>query len=420
LFCAIALGALLGCGVETSSAGDEDGISGLDSETADPEDEDGDDDDDDDDDDDTKWDVSSGLDVGVGCGEPDEEDALLSYIWIANSSQGTMSKIDTETMVEEGRYMVRPDGAGSPSRTTVALSGNVAIAARHGGVTKVWANHADCVESNGQPGLQTSEGGLDVLAWDVEECRAWHTPLGYESNRPMAWAPGVFNDNTCKWQDEKLWTSGWNHGGPEILLLNGDSGAVEEWIEVPDEPKHLYGGAVDGNGNFWGLVRNDNLIRVDREDFTLQSWEYPGGPGYGISVDSKGRPWLCGGGHASRFDPEAETWQTTPGGLEVYGIGGCMTDGNGTLYTGLYGWGKLIAIDTETVTHAGQYVIPSYVHGVSVDFAGKVWGVSFSGSDAYRVDPETGHYDVFSGLTGAYTYSDMTGFALSHAGTPAG
>ena len=34
--------------------------------------------------------------------------------------------------------------------------------------------------------------------------------------------------------------------------------------------------------------------------------------------------------------------------------------------------------------------------------------------------PETLEFDTFNGLTNPYTYSDMTGFALSIAGTPAG
>ena len=52
----------------------------------------------------------------------------------------------------------------------------------------------------------------------------------------------------------------------------------------------------------------------------------------------------------------------------------------------------------------------------SVDFQGNVWGVSFAGSNAYRANPTTGAVDVYGGLIGAYTYSDMTGHALSTVG----
>jgi len=42
------------------------------------------------------------------------------------------------------------------------------------------------------------------------------------------------------------------------------------------------------------------------------------------------------------------------------------------------------------------------------------------GAEAWRVDPATAQIDTFTGLTNPYTYSDMTGFALSQSGSPAG
>ena len=371
-----------------------------------------------------KWDVNTIPDASHNCGtggggnNPD-----FSYIWIANSSQNTMTKLNTETMLEEGRYWVRPDLGGSPSRTTVSLSGNVAISARvsGGGVSKFWANIEDCEESNGMPGIQTSTGANDVLAWDVEECRAWHQPhpgKNYWSNRPMAWAPGDFNDGTCQWENEKLWNSGSN-GQTDVLLIDGETGNIDETIVIPQVGGgYLYGGAVDSEGNFWGLQNSVNIIRVDREDFSVQAWPLPGnGPGYGITVDVENRVWTCGGGHASRFDPETEQWQSTPGA--VAGIGGCMTDGGTRLYHSRYSEGVIVAIDTETVTPVQEYIIPAYVHGISVDFQGNIWGVTFAGSQVFRVNPETEVVDTYGGLIGAYTYSDMTGFGLSSvAGDP--
>jgi hypothetical protein len=366
------------------------------------------------------FDVAS-PDGGIGCGGgPGDGDGLLSYIWIANSSQGTVSKINTQSMVEEGRYLVRPDSAGSPSRTSVSLSGDVAVANRTGGVTKIYGNVDDCLESNGMPGLQTSSGGDDVLAWGTEECVAWHTPLAYSSNRPMAWAQGVWNSETCRYEDEKLWTAGANGSGTaQVLLLDGETGLVEQTIAVPVVTSSIgiYGGAVDGDGNFWGIETPARLIRVDRDTFAVQSWAGPSA--YGIAVDSVGRPWFCGGGGASRFDPLTETWQSlpSPGGNNW---GGCMTDGAGTLWHSRQLDGMLVGIDTENLTVVEQIQLPAYAHGISIDFHGNVWAVGFVSSQAYRVDPVTGTIDTFSNLVGAYTYSDMTGFALSAAGTPSG
>lgn len=61
------------------------------------------------------------------------------------------------------------------------------------------------------------------------------------------------------------------------------------------------------------------------------------------------------------------------------------------------------------------------MHGVSIDFYGYVWGVRF-GQSAYRVDKDDLSFETFVGLVGPYTYSDMTGWALSNVvgGTPSG
>ncbi len=344
------------------------------------------------------------------CGGAGNGGLELSYIWIANSAQGTISKLDTSTMVEEGRYQARPF-AGDPSRTSVNLAGDVAVANRNGGVTKFWANEADCQDSNGQVGIQTSHGANDVRAWGTDECMAWHTPLNCSSNRPVAWTRGEFNEAECRFEGMQLWTA----CDGQVLLLDGETGAIEETIPVGGGGggwSFIYGGAADADGNFWGLdVGNGTLFRIDYQTLALQSWALPPSGGYGITVDPEGRPWVCGGGGVSRFNLDTSTWTSNGGG----GIGGCMTDGDQLIWHS-NDWGLLMGFNIETLAIDEQIQLPEYVHGVSVDFQGKVWGVSFAGNNAYRADPVTDHVDTYSGLTGAYTYSDMTGFALSTVG----
>ena len=62
-----------------------------------------------------------------------------------------------------------------------------------------------------------------------------------------------------------------------------------------------------------------------------------------------------------------------------------------------------------------SFPVGGNVKGVSIDFDGKIWGVS-KGSDAYRLDPADGSFETFSDLVGAYSYSDMTGFSLTQVG----
>ena len=358
------------------------------------------------------------LDLGVlDLGGPDcglnNGDLGLSYIWIANSTEGTISKIDTLALQERGRYIVRPDAAGNPSRTSVNLAGDVAVANRNGGITKIHALAERCAESNGTPGIQTAEGP-EFLPWGVEECVAWHTPMDYASQRPVAWTQGTFAPETCSFRGQKLWTAGLNTPGTiDILRLDGDTGAVEAIVTVSGvhlDKYGIYGAAVDAHGNFWGAqVGQAQLHFVDFETLEHRSWDLEVGA-YGITVDSKGYVWTCSG-NASRFDPATETWQRVLAGE----YGGCMEDGAGTLYKATPG--GIVALDTTTLEIKATYALPQHVHGISVDFHGYIWGVT-QGTDAYRLDPKDGSFQTLTGLVGAYTYSDMTGFALSTVGVP--
>ncbi len=350
---------------------------------------------------------------GMGGDDPD-----FSYIWIANSQQNTISKIDTQTLVEKGRYWVRPDQGGSPSRTSVNLSGDVVTASRNGGFTKFYARVESCVESNGIPGIQTSTDA-NMLPWDQEECRAWHTPMGYASQRPAAWTQGTFNNASCTYADQKVWTSGNNlqNGTVDVLLVNGDTGAIESNVQVSGIQADfygIYGAAVDKDGNFWGSQLGQGyLVNINRQTLEVKTWPMATS-GYGMTVDSKGYVWTCSG-TVARFDPMTETWLTN----SVGGNGGCMEDGKGTLYMS-GGATNIVAVDTETLQVKTTYPVPLYVHGISIDFYGYVWGVSM-GTEAYRLDiAQNGALQTFTGLVGAYTYSDMTGFALSNVGQPSG
>jgi hypothetical protein len=371
-----------------------------------------------------KWDLGTLPDASLNCDSLGGEDPK-SYIWIANSSQSTVSKINTQTLIEEARYYTRGDAAGNPSRTSVSLSGNAVVANRSGGVAKFFSNIEDCLDTNGVPGIQTSTGPNDILPFGQDECMHWFTMFPYTTQRPVTWSAGEFNQGSCTYENEKVWTAG-NMGNAEVVLMDGETGVVEETVIIPNVVgwAGLYGGAVDGDGNFWTVDHNwsgpSTLIRVDGQMFVYDTWPVEGQVHYGLAVDSQGRAWLCGSGGASRFDPQTETWDHLPPPNGGSALGGCMEDANGVLWHSRYPDAVLVGIDTDTLQVVQSINIPAYVHGVSIDFEGHVWGVEFGGSRAFRVDPMTLQIDIVTGLVGAYTYSDMTGFALSAVGTPSG
>ena len=96
-------------------------------------------------------DVGDGMDSAGGgdCQSGTDGELEFSYVWVANSAEATVSKVDTVTMVEEGRYRTAPEtGFASPSRTSVSLSGDVGVANRLGGVVKIYGNTEKCQESS--------------------------------------------------------------------------------------------------------------------------------------------------------------------------------------------------------------------------------------------------------------------------------
>jgi hypothetical protein len=357
---------------------------------------------------------TEGVIPGECCGPAD-----WSYIWIANSSQGSVSKINTRTLVEEGRYYTR-DTPGNPSRTSVSVDGRaVAVANRYGGVVKIWARPEDCA------GADTSTGAGDIRPWGTDDCVAWYTPFPQAtSQRPVAWTTGVLDQATCEWQGQKIWTAeGRGGAGPGtcsddrvyVHRLDGETGAIEDTVELlmPCTTFGVYGGVVDANNDLW-LTRlfegSPGAVRVDHETLTYDTV----GPfyGYGITVDHNGRIW-GGTGVPGRWDPATSTWTTIMGSIQNAGVG-LAEDHVGRMWVGING--GIQAIDVETmalgpsVMFAGE-VIQS--KGISVDVDGYIWAVPDSQTRAYKVDPDDFAYEQFDGLVGAYTYSDMTGGAIN-------
>jgi len=390
-----------------------------------------------------------------------------SFIWIANTDEGTVSKLDTRTtpIVELARYKVSPNGQGKPSRTSVGPDGSVAVANRGGtsgqpsleaGITKIYASEDRCVDTNGNGKVDTSHGKSDVLPWGEDECVAWHRPLDYWSNRPVAWAPVQLDSN----EGAKLWTAATTTCSNaacsfDVLRLNGVTGEIEDTVKVgplmgPDftgagapspfplpfpipggsalENYGPYGGASDAGGNFWTFTATTtHLVRVDFLTLDVRSWPVPEGNGYGITIDRKGRVFVCGSQGVSRFDPATEQWQASSATNVRLGYNGCMVDGKDTIWVGGggdSGANGLHAFNIDTLAWVASHEVGP-VKGVSIDIDGYVWGVSggagaggFGGppTDAHRLDPKSGTWETYSGLNNPYSYSDMTGFGLKQAG----
>jgi DNA-binding beta-propeller fold protein YncE len=372
-------------------------------------------------------------DGGFACG------CEFNYVWVANTIESTVSKINMETLVEEARYLTRADGMGNPSRTSVSLTGDVAVANRHGGLVKFHADPAKCKDTNGVPGIQTSTGKNDVLAWDMEECRAWYVDFPTSNQRPVAWTQGEVVAGGCTTTNEKVWTvmsetknlfpGQGGPGGIIVSLVDGETGAIDKQITIPTfsgEGYGAYGAAVNSHGDLFiaplGFIGQAKIAKVYIDNFAYKVWPVPTeiGP-YGITVDHKGRVWLSSNAismnGAARFDPDAEKWDLVPGFYSGAGIAEGQDDwmwvasGNGAT-----------AVHIDTLEIGPVFNSPYYIKGLGTDAKGFLWAVNYAlDEEGNQVDPEMvmkidvdtlTMVDSYDGLNRPYTYSDFTGNAL--------
>ena len=142
-----------------------------------------------------KFDLGPIPDNPQGCGGGDGDVmSEFSYIWIANSTQGSVSKIDTVSTIEEGRYYVTNDPTMESSRTSVNQYGDVAIGHRFSPrVTKVAALPENCIDKNNNGMIDTSTGPNDIRPYLEDECVLWSIDLPFtqaNGSRGVAWEGG--------------------------------------------------------------------------------------------------------------------------------------------------------------------------------------------------------------------------------------
>ncbi len=383
-----------------------------------------------------KFDVGTGTASATGNGGDCQSgggmmgENTFSIIWIANTPEGTVSKIDTESGAELGRYYTGPtNGDDDPSRTAVNLEGDAAVSNRGGGIVKFASEEVRCIDRNGNGTIETSAGQADVRPFGEDECMLWHKPTPVDGDnrhgpRPTAWDAGV-GDDPCVTGDDRLWI-GWLDYDADIGHFERVSGAdgstldvveVEGWGAQGNTEYGPYGGAVNAAGDLWTSGRNPGpLVRIDAASLVVERWDAPAGTSpYGIAVDAAGHPWMGDwDGGVLHFDPDTEQWDVieTPNTSRARGI---MVDRDGSAWIAGNNPCTLVQVDTATRTLVSDEIaLPGCEDpvGISIDAEGFVW-VPDRGADlAFKVHPTTYETSTVTGLVAPYTYSDMTGAGL--------
>jgi len=391
----------------------------------------------------------------------------MQFLYVANAKEGTVSKINTQTGREEGRYLAALEKPGSrnrasapirekvqPSRTAVDFNGDVWVANRgydpldavdtkayQGTVTKI--AHDNCPDLNGNGKVETSrdvsgDGKIDPadpleFLGDSDECILFTVNVGRFGGLPRALA---LDGGGVDVRKSNAWVGNYNE--MKFYKLDGDDGHVLTEVPVGIRP---YGAAIDSNGMLWatenkaatgnawfdfGILVSVNTLTGKAGNAVSLGWTCTGS--YGIAIDQKSRVWVGGGwgfNGACRYDPSDGS--IFPVILSDPGRGrGVAADASGNVWLALDPEGKpgsLVSFKADTGAERRVYRFAQdgvTTIGVGIDFDGKVWGVNQGSDTTCRVTPGSGEVRCFPTGKGPYTYSDFTGFALQNITAPMG
>ena len=393
----------------------------------------------------------------------DTEEIDVSFVWIANTDEGTVSKIEPRAGKEVARYLSalpvaglppplercreRDGGPGAPpagncpSRTAVDLRGDVWVANRafegQGSVTKILA--AGCPDKDGDGVIRTSHdadgNGMINLA-DAEEfpgvddeCVALTVPIGKRNAKPR----GLAVDPFFPPDHGSVWVGAYDD--KEMHRVHGTTGEILVSLPLTIRP---YGAVMTASRTLWVTsLRNveDGIVHIDSATnevgavTRIQSSSQCAG-GYGIAVDAKGRIWLGGWDCQAvfRFDPADGSWRTYD--LQRGHTRGVTVDGAGQVWVAqshsghpIEEIGRITSMNADDGGDRREIDLPGAAEtiGLGVDADGKIWAVNRGSNNAMRIDPDSG--DVLATVpTGdaPYTYSDFTGFGLRTFTAPFG
>ena len=367
-----------------------------------------------------------------------EEPFVLPFIWVPNSNEGTISKYDTVTGKELGRYRTGPTAGGNPSRTTVDVNGDVWFGNRNTGtVVKIGlseAGHYD--DRNFNSTMETSTDlnndgvvdGAEVLPWWDDECVLFEVTTG---GGPRGIAIDANND---------LWAGTYTLASNKFFHIDGDTGTiiVADTINLykaadpgpPVDPGYnyrSYGAVVDGNGQLWSSSLSNYVLKINPATKVITKVGL-NITSYGLGIDNA-HLFVAGWGdtvsdHMAKINLSTNSvtygWQGAP-----YSRGVAVT-ADGDVWVVNSNATQVTRLDNNLVWKATIDIgLSGFSTGVAVDAAGKVWACNYDDGYLHRIDPSVNTIDfsvqtpgISGGVVGQhYSYSDMTGIISANITT---
>lgn len=215
--------------------------------------------------------------------------SAFPFIWVPNSNEGTVSKVDTVSGFEVARYRVSPSTGSSPSRTTIDLDGNCWVGNRGTGtVVKIglfenggyfdrnndgFINTSRDLDGNGvimnTKDPVTGEDIIELLPWGEDECVLWevvvipglegtYRPGNYTGSYSGTPGPrGIAVDS-----QNNIWAG--TYGTQKYYYIDGSTGQI---IKTLDVGHGSYGAIIDQNGILWSAsAHGDHILRLNTTD----------------------------------------------------------------------------------------------------------------------------------------------------------
>lgn len=391
--------------------------------------------------------------------------AALPFIWVPNA-EGTVSKINTKTGDELGRYWVGPpllpqpnpldpELSSDPSRTTVDLQGNCWVGNRRAGtVVKIGLYEAGgYIDRNFDGEIQTSRDlnndgditGGELLPWGEDECVLFEVLL-YETIHKGTYVPGTIpltDYDTHYWRtsprglavdaENNLWVGncpaqfqGTIHN--KYNVIDGDTGAILKTFDVfniEGVSHEAYGAIIDKQGILWSSGRDDNhILKIDTlaDPITPQIINLPHFA-YGLALDYQNKYLFVSGWtsrYLSRINIATGVVEWSKYHFNIYQGRGvaCTKDNDVWVVSSIYG---IVNRFSNDGAYKGYISVGDTPTGVAVDDAGKVWVCNWVDENIVRINPAFNSGDpgypvgikdlvkTISGSGGHYSYSDMTG-----------
>jgi streptogramin lyase len=342
------------------------------------------------------------------------------FVWVPNTDEGTLSKLDADRAVEVARY--RTPG-NRPVRVAVDHRGDAWVLDRppseRARLSKFAWEEERCIDVAGD-GLQTSHAPDQVLARD--DCRLLDIEVGEPGDDAQALAV-----DGAQAPDAELAGNAWVGlaAAQRVLSFDGQTGQQLTAAELPGFS--AYAGSFDSWGRMWLIDRDGQLARVDpvrsppavdvyRAQLACYSLE-------GLCVEPGGRLLFAGFGceNVASFDPANRLWSDVrvPDLLSPRGIARAAQ-----AYWVVYTSGQLARLDADSLALgqarelASAGVVPYESVAVAADSGERLWVVSTQGGPdgrglATRYDPAAGEVTAQVPVgVGPRGGGDMTGVGL--------